>query len=318
MSSLFLFGAGASFGSGPCWPYRPPLGKDLFPALQAEGGVAATVDADLANLFVEDFEAGMDRFWKERNADTTELLRDMARFFAPFSPSPGNYYGELLRVLGGSLKNSIMVTTNYDLMIERAVCDAGFHVQYGGFPAHEGNIPILKIHGSCNFLPDLQSQNMQIWGVKFNLSQAASGSSIIETGIRPAQHLEEIIHFCRSEDAIAPALAVYSPSKQVLFCSKIIQEYQRAWVNALSKVTRIYVIGLRVHLVDEHIWGPLSKSKTPIYYVGLEPEDFLEWARKSNRRHAYDLAKSFEEAIPKIAQHHSYKKKTVNKAHPIT
>jgi len=33
MKQLFLFGAGASFGSGPCHPTAPALGKDLIHAL---------------------------------------------------------------------------------------------------------------------------------------------------------------------------------------------------------------------------------------------------------------------------------------------
>lgn len=306
MSSLFLFGAGASFGSGPCWPYPPPLGKELFPALRAVGGVAKTVDTDLANLFVDNFEAGMDRFWEERNTDTTELLRDMARFFAPFEPLPGNYYIELLRILGDARRKSIMVTTNYDLLIERAAMHMDLLVTYGGFPVPEQNIPVLKIHGSCNFLPNIQQH--QFKDIVFDLSQV-SGVSAIETGIRAARSSQEIIGFCNRENSIAPALAMYSPSKQVLFCPEAIREFQRDWEHALSKVARIYVIGLRVHLVDEHIWGPLSKSRTPIYYVGREPEDFLEWVKKSNRRNAYNLAESFEGALPKIASHHSYRRK---------
>ena len=125
MSSIFLFGAGASYGSGPCTPRPPPLGTQLFAELQAVGGVAATVDTDLANEFMRDFEAGMDRFRVECNIEVIKLLRDMARFFAPFEPLPGNSYLELLRVLDGTRKKAVMVTTNYDLLIEHAVVQSG-------------------------------------------------------------------------------------------------------------------------------------------------------------------------------------------------
>ncbi|MHB1619916.1 MAG: hypothetical protein ACYCTY_08055 [Sulfuricella sp.] len=303
MSSVFLFGAGASYGSGPCAPSSPPLGAQLFPALQATGGVAATVDADLAAAFVRDFEVGMDRFWAERNTQTTEFLRDIARFFAPFEPLPGNLYLELLRVLGGTKKKSVMVTTNYDLLIEHAVMQSGLLVTYGGLPAPERNIPILKIHGSCNFLPNLQPR--QFSGVSFDLSQS-KGGSIIEAEVKPARSSREIIDFCDREDSIAPALAMYSPSKQVLFCKGFIQAQQQAWLTALSAAARIYVIGLRVHLVDEHIWSPLAKARAPIHYVGREPDDFMAWAHISGHRSAYVLANSFEGAIPRIAMHHGY------------
>lgn len=306
MSSVFLFGAGASYGSGPCAPRPPPLGAQLFPALQAAGGVAATVDVDLANAFVRDFEEGMDRFWAERNTQATELLRDMARFFAPFEPLPGNSYLELLRVLGGTRRKSVMVTTNYDLLIEHAVVQSGLLVTYGGLPAAERNVPILKIHGSCNFLPDLQPR--QISGISFDLSQSAGGS-IVEAGVRPARSAREIIDFCDREDSVAPALAMYSPSKQVLFCKGFVQAQQQAWLAALSSAARIYVIGLRVHLVDDHIWGPLAKARAPLHYIGREPDDFITWASNTGRRSAYVLADSFDGAIPSIAMHHGYRTK---------
>lgn len=304
MSSLFLFGAGASHGSGPCSPHPPPLGTQLFSALQASGGAASTVDSDLAQAFVDDFEAGMDRFWKEHNTRTTELLRDMARFFARFEPLPGNCYCELVKILGGTRKKAVMVTTNYDLLIEHAVVNAGLLVTYGGLPATERNIPILKIHGSCNFLPN--TSPMQISGIGFDLSQS-EGGSILETGVVPARSAREIIEFCDREDSIAPALAMYAPSKRVLFCRRFIQTQQEAWLKALKEVSRIYVIGLRVHTVDEHIWAPLAQSDAPLHYVGREPYHFLEWARATSRSKAFVMASSFADAIPQIAKHHGYR-----------
>lgn len=303
MSSVFLFGAGASYGSGPCSPCPPPLGAQLFPALQAAGGVAATVNTDLAEVFVRDFEKGMDRFWAEHNTQTTELLRDMARFFAPFEPLPGNAYSELLRILDGTRKKSVMVTTNYDLLIEHAVIQAKLLVTYGEFSAPKGNVPVLKIHGSCNFLPDLQQHKFK--GISFDLSQSTDGS-IIETGVRVARSSREIIDFCNLEDSIAPAMAMYSPSKQVLYCRSFIQAQQQAWLTALTAAARIYVIGLGVHLVDEHIWGRLAKARAPVYYVGREPKDFMRWAHTSGRKYAYILADSFEAALPRIAMHHRF------------
>ena len=247
---------------------------------------------------------GMDRFWTERNTQVTELLRDMARFFALFEPLPGNLYLELIRILGGTRKKSVLVTTNYDLLIEHAIVQSGLLVTYGGLPAADHNVPILKIHGSCNFLPNLHPK--QFSGISFDLSQS-SGGSILDAGVRPARSSKEIIDFCDHEDSVAPALAMYSPSKQVLFCKGFVQTQQKAWLTALSTAARIYVIGLRVHLIDEHIWGPLAKARAPLYYVGQEPNDFVAWANNKDRRYAYILADSFEGAIPRIASHHGYR-----------
>lgn len=247
----------------------------------------------------------MDRFWDEHNTQTTELLRDMARFFAPFEPLDGNLYIELIKILGGTRKKAVMVTTNYDLLIEHAIVRSGLRVTYGGFPVADRNMPILKIHGSCNFLPDLGP--LQVSGIGFDMG--ASSGAAIETGVRPAQSAQEVIEFCDREDSVAPALAMYSPSKQVLYCRSFIQAQQQAWLAALNQTSRIYVVGLRVHTIDEHIWRPLASAKAPLYYVGREPEDFITWSRDNGRRETYVLARSFEAAIPHVAMHHRYRPK---------
>jgi protoporphyrinogen oxidase len=94
MSTVFLFGAGASYGSGECYPKNPPLGPGLFAELQRWGGVAATVDEDLRRTFEGDFEKGMEHFFRTRNSDITPFLREMADYFAQFEPGPNNYYGQ--------------------------------------------------------------------------------------------------------------------------------------------------------------------------------------------------------------------------------
>jgi hypothetical protein len=304
VSSLFLFGAGASFGSGACTPYPPPLGSQLFLALQAAGGIAATVDAELAAAFVRNFEDGMDLFWARRNEDTTRLLRDMARYFAPFEPLPGNYYGELLSILGSTRRKAVLVTTNYDLLIEHSVVQAGLLVAYGGPPVPKHNVPVLKIHGSCNFLPNLLPR--QISGIRFDLSQS-SDVSVVEAAVKPARNVQEIIAFCGREDSIAPALAMYSQSKQALYCRDFIQAQRSAWLDALADAARAYVVGLGIHLTDRHIWEPLARSRIPLFYVGREPDEFVTWAKSSKRRKSYVLAESFAEAVPKIAAHHRFR-----------
>lgn len=300
---MFLFGAGASYGSGPCFPCPPPLGSQLFPALQAAGGVAATIDEDLSKAF-NDFEVGMDRFWLEKNTHTPAFLREMACFFAPFEPLPGNSYLKLIKLLGGTRKKAVMVTTNYDLMIEHAISKSGCLVSYRGFPVPEQNVPVLKIHGSCNFLPNVPLGNIK--GLVCDLSKTPE-MSIMDVDIRPAFNAQEIIDFCKSEDSYAPALAMYSPSKHVLYGKKYVEAQKNYWLEELSRVSRIYVIGLRVHLVDKHIWEPLAKSKVPIHYVGLEPDEFTEWAKNNNRQSSFVLANSFEDALPKIALHLDYR-----------
>jgi len=301
MSSLFLFGAGASFGSGPCYPEPPPLGGVLFDHLRKAGGVAARVSEDLAKSFRDDFEVGMDRFWTEHNTWTSELLRDMALFFAKFEPLDDNLYIKLISVLGGTRKKAVFATANYDLLIEHAIVRSRLLISYGGLPAARDNIPILKIHGSCNFLPDLGGGGIR--GIGFDLGQSVGGA-ILDAPIRVAQSVREILEFCTKEDAIAPALAMFHSTKRVLYCPSFVRHQQEAFLASINSASRIYVIGLRVHTVDEHIWGPLASAKAPLFYVGREPEEFRHWAIQSKRQSAFSIATSFAEALPIIATHH--------------
>lgn len=298
LSSVFVFGAGASFGSGPCHPHPPPLGGQLFAELQRQGGIAASAGKEIAELFAEDFEKGMDRFWAERNVHTTQFLREMAAYFAQFEPLPGNAYARLLAILGGTRRKAVLATTNYEMLLEIAVSNAGHLVTYGTWPVPPNNIPILKLHGSCNFLPDIN--HVQIRGVSFDLSASPDGA-IMECGVRPARSPLEVIRFCAEEDSLAPAIAMYSPTKRVLFARSFVEAQQASWQKALSNTARVFLIGLRVHTVDEHIWGPLAESSAPIFYVGKEPDAFLNWANRNRLGRSYVLAETFEDALKPIA-----------------
>ncbi len=87
MSSVFLFGAGASAFSGECIPTAPPLGKDLFLELKKLGGVASRIDGELAEVFC-DFEAGMAELRVRDDLQTIPFLNEMAvTCLAIFGPS---------------------------------------------------------------------------------------------------------------------------------------------------------------------------------------------------------------------------------------
>jgi len=119
--------------------------------------------------------------------------------------------------------------------------------------------------------------------------------------VKPEMDMRQVRAFCRSSWA-APAIALYTPSKRVLFCKSFVDNQQKHWRKALSQSARVFVIGLRVHSIDHHIWQPLAESKCPIFYVGREPEDFATWAHVSGKKHARPIAQSFGEALPVISE----------------
>jgi hypothetical protein len=226
----------------------------------------------------------------------------MARFFAVFEPSEGNLYMALIAALGGTRKKAVFATTNYDLLIEHAIVRSGLLILYSGLPAAPHNIPVLKIHGSCNFLPDMGT--VGISGIAFDLSQAGERAAVLDAPIRIARSTQEILQFCTTENAIGPALAMYHPSKRVLYSAAFVKGQQDAFLSSVKSASRIYLIGLRVHTVDEHIWQPLAAAKSSLFYVGREADNFHQWARENRRKKTFSIANSFSDALPMIAAHH--------------
>lgn len=293
MSDLFLLGAGASYGSLDCTPYCPPLGPKLFAELRKRGGIAATINSPLRELFEDNFERGMAAFREVRDEDSTAFLRQMAEYFVQFAAGPRNLYRELISITKASKRSTTLVTTNYDLLIEQVITEAGLLVAYHGRPVPESNVPLLKIHGSCHFLPDLGSN--RITGAIFS----GNGANV-ETRIKIARSRAEVSAFCRTEDSLAPAIALYAPGKKVLFSPSAVAEQQREWHRELARADILYSIGLRVVIDDDHIWGALASSTARIEYVGFEPDEFQSWAGAVSRKNAHVLAKDFASALPLI------------------
>ena len=77
---LFIFGAGASFGSDKT--NTPPLGKGLFFELQQyDLNGWGKLDSNLSDLFIDDFENGMEYISENYSTILPVLQRAMAKFF---------------------------------------------------------------------------------------------------------------------------------------------------------------------------------------------------------------------------------------------
>lgn len=238
----------------------------------------------------------MDRLFDLNNSTgTVELLREMALYLAEFQPAPTNLYVQLIQIIKNARRRVIFVTTNYDLMIEYAASICGLLHAYQIPPLPRNNISLLKIHGSCNFLPKLGA----IKNVRFDLGSAARKLSIAECHARFARSRHEIEQFL-SETDMPPMMAMYAPGKRFMVKGPLIAAQMEGWQSSVAKASAAYVIGLSVQDHDEHIWGPLAATRSPLYYVGPEQEKFFEWRDRTNRRHAYGFARTFAEAVPKI------------------
>ncbi len=208
----------------------------------------------------------------------------MAHYFAQFEPGSENYYGELAKIVAQAKGSVVFATTNYEMLIELATNQAGYDIAYGK-PAHypRGGIPVLKLHGSCNFLPDPKGVSFQ--NITFDLAPELHDlpveqmtSAIYDGPVKPASP-SEVRNFCRKEASMAPALGLYLPGKHVLWCPSFVEYQQELWRKAVKRAGRIYIIGAAVYAHDRHIWDVLATAKGQLRYVGPDPKPFLEWAR---------------------------------------
>ncbi len=296
MSTAFLFGAGASAFSGDCTPEPPPDGKRLFERMQASGTpVARSITGSLAERFTEDFEEGMAEFERTRGRETSALLREMAAFFLPLAPGQENLYVKLVRAVLETRTQAVFSTLNYDLLLDQSVNLAGQQVIYDGrLPVPAGNLLVLKLHGSCNFVPYLGGNVIR--GIESDFR----GVEAIVDGPVQVSTVADALRFCAEQDSLAPAIALYNREKKVWFCPTATKRIAENWRAELKRARRIFVIGVKVNPRDAHIWEPLRSASASLGYVGPDGEEFLDWCRSEKRRGGYHLAPSFADAVPLI------------------
>ncbi|EOG5488492.1 SIR2 family protein [Enterobacter hormaechei] len=293
MGILFLFGAGASFGSGPCQPSNPPLGKDLLLRMRDEGGIASTIEGDLLDCFITDPEKGMVRFFEERNGDTTELLKQMCAYLAQFRIENGNNYLKLLSLLKS--RKICFATTNYDLLIEQAICSLGHSIQYSSAERIKNQIPLLKIHGSANFIP-----RANIYGIRFEMLGDRTNAAISDAPIDFYDNANDIIKYCKSDTALSPAVALYHPEKKVLHCPSVVARQQADFKLEVERSTKIFIIGLKINPDDKHIWSEIEKTQADVYIVDKDKASTTAWINSIRKKNIYHIADTFDESIMKI------------------
>jgi hypothetical protein len=235
--------------------------------------------------------------FKNHNADLIPFLRQMGGYFAQFSTRPGNHYIQLVALAKRMRIRPTFVMLNYEMLLEYAIQENGLHA-YGGLALEIPNnhMRVLKIHGSCHFLPDTQGRSFEAEDFQFTSPTGA----IFGGGVRPARSTDEIYAFLRMQTLLAPVMAMYAKGKRVLYCPDFIKRLTALWVQSASDAKRIFIIGVAVNEEDNHVWGTLAKSQAPLYYVGPDGRAFLDWASRRHRRDAHVLADSFREALPKI------------------
>ncbi|MHA1951618.1 MAG: hypothetical protein ACXAEN_20215 [Candidatus Thorarchaeota archaeon] len=270
---LFLFGAGASYGAGHILPRPPPLGSRLYDELRITfPSTWGRLPLNFDTMFRLNFEEGMGYLWNRGLQLTPTLLQELAVFFASFrlDRSKEDAYSKLItRLQTLELLNDIVFSTlNYECLLEFALNQCGRVVNYFEvLPEQVISNAVLKLHGSCNFLPDRIGASR---GVMI-------GPGIgIEGGIKIARNLAEVQYFRFSNSSLHPSMAVYMKGKPVQTSPSIINHIQKVWQKKVEAAADVVIIGANPWPEDQHVWGPLADTSAKLVFIGNE-SSFNKW-----------------------------------------
>lgn len=298
-SVVLLFGAGASFGSGGLWN-RPPLSKDLLGSLSSEyPGTWGHIPSKIRMSFEDpekgiDFERGMGRLYqcqvKGEITNLAELLKDMGRFFSHFSivRYDSNQYYKILTTFKDSILAGeiILVTLNYECLIELAASKAGMKTIYWG---DSTGARLLKLHGSCNFiLPSVSGTGKFILGsgtIRGPLAVIDPQSVDTELDSRPAP----------------PAMSLFNIEKTDLICPDKLLDLRKEYEESVRSAELAIVVGVYPRLAgDIHVWNPLKSMNGKLGIV--DKSDLVAKWRSIHRSNRDDpvLPEEFIDAYPDI------------------
>lgn len=268
MNCMMLFGAGASFGSGPTRPSVIPLGKGLYDALVAFSTAWADlpVDADATFKSVEGFEAGMAWVRESHSELVIPLVREMSCYFLQFRPDPGNVYIDLINELRKQQHRTAIATLNYDVLLDMAICYTGNGTINYQNP-YEQDLAVLKLHGAPNILPDMRG--LKLSDVRMsNWTEAA-----VEAPMKYSSYAAAVDLWSKDR-GVAPSMALYSPTKEVIVTPRFVKAIQTEYAEALKVTEHLAICGAAYMPHDEHIWNPIISSPAVVTIVDPCPANF--------------------------------------------
>lgn len=269
MKKVVLFGAGASHGSGDVHPCPTPLGNMLYKELKTRfPSTWGKLPSQIDKVFISNFEDGMyilvNR--KEQSEKVPQLVRDMAKYFIEFKfTNNENLYHKFVRELKDTTKGIVYGTLNYDILFEQGLETNNLLPIY--FEELPDKILLLKLHGSCNFLPPK--------GFECTDSRFRGNVKFIDYPIRVASP-EETIQFCYSDSSISPTMCLYTKLKIAQFGHGQIEKIRQLWNKYVTNAEKILIIGARWHEEDTHIWDLLSETRAKLAFIGSK-DSFDEW-----------------------------------------
>ena len=92
---------------------------------------------------------------------------------------------------------------------------------------------------------------------------------------------------------------MYAEGKAVKVSPDYVEAQQAQWQSVVAKAKHIFVVGVRVHNIDEHIWSPLVSTKASVTYFGRPPDkpEFLAWKSNVKKKNAFFIEATFSESV---------------------
>ena len=285
---LMLFGAGASYGARGISPQAPPLGPGLFEELQkAFPDTWGKVSNAIARIFKDNPEKGMEAL----GMDLFRLAPDMSIYFSRFQiqNTTQNQYCRLIRnfkdhILGGDI---LLSTLNYECLIEDALAKYQIGTAYNDNPL-KGAARVLKVHGSCNFIPEnfLAPRSA---GSTISASQKATINTSIK--IVPAKEVAQEL----DKTGIGSAMSMYTEHKESPICALQLKQLRSEFIKYCRAAKVIITIGVKPNPEDAHIWGTIADSGATIYVCADEGTS-NDWIEKWGNGKAYWIGEKFAES----------------------
>ncbi|MUK79154.1 hypothetical protein GNP84_19975 [Aliivibrio fischeri] len=292
----FIFGAGASYGSGMTVPYNPPLGNYLFNNLVSLNGEFSRLSKKSRDVFEQyGFEDGMATISNDSQI-INPLQKEIACYLSKFQVTNENAYTRLFNKIRNLMPKVNVVTLNYDTLIEQALALNHYHTDYNGSGY---GVTVLKPHGSSNFLPKIPT------GSSFENITAVGCRTFFE-GLQTdaVSTCDEVKQWCNNPQngSLSPVLSMYEKGKRVVINTELINNIQNKYKSVISESNLVVLIGIKYIPDDTHILQPLENNNSFLLVVDPYPEEINEWIKKTGKKNTKVIQSGFSDSVWEITK----------------
>lgn len=319
---VFLFGAGASYGSDGKHLYEkgllPPLGNILYTKLRDSTELKCWRDipAKIERIFLSrPFEEGMDVLDRDEENVKNAFSRDveLSLFFSKYRPLPSNLYWKLADRIAKGLKrgwSGAAISLNYERLLEESFMRNEVFTVVKGITFYDDNLPSLRHdqlveicypHGACQFIIGQKWFDDSKGHIVFGETARAEGNVGANHLLNPAN----IPIACNAHHI--PLICRYHPSKRPSVNNYFIDTQKERSQELIISSKIVTIVGVQcLYQNDEHIWTPLADTGAFLVYVepGIEGQkQFRLWASECGKIEEKDfqiIPKTFKDAFVEI------------------